>query len=270
MDQIGLAHLSKMIYEHCGIDYRKQEATLSSKIASRLRELGLTSSEYATYLKTKDTEWDKLIELITVNETYFFREDKVLEEFQKLLLQYQNRSVHQPLRIWSAACSSGEEPYTLAMLIKEKALFPPGAVQIIASDINPKILQKAKSGLYHKKSLSFRKMPDTMLRKYFLPQEEEYQIINEVKEMIEFRRLNLFDPYLVGKMEKIDILFCRNVLIYFDGKAIQKIVNSFADIMKPGGYLFLGHAETITGTSRAFETIYQSSVFYYRRKGECP
>ncbi|KAB2952968.1 protein-glutamate O-methyltransferase CheR [Heliorestis acidaminivorans] len=259
--------LAKRIYQYCGIDFINQEATLTAKLTSRLQELGLTIHEYLLYLNSNPAEWDKLIEHITINETYFFREEKALEAFSAILQEYQYRKDTEVLRIWSAACSSGEEPYTLAMLIKESGLFPRGSVQIVASDIDSKILEKAQRGRYGKKSLSFRKMPEVMLRKYFFATGEDYQINDELKEMITFRKLNLLEPYLVGKMEKVDIIFCRNVLIYFDGPVIQKIIHRFADIIKPGGYLFLGHAETIHGTKSPFETIYQYSAFYYRKGG---
>lgn len=191
-----------------------------------------------------------------------------MEEFQRAILpQYKDRTPDNPLRIWCAACSSGEEPYTLGILVKETGLFEQNAVQIIASDINKKVLQKAKEGLYKKNSFAFRKMPEGMLEKYFESLEEEYKVMDLIRNMVDFRYMNLLDKNIVGKVEKSDIIVCRNVLIYFDAKAIQKIVNSFYDILKPGGYLLLGHAETITGMNTGFETIYTPSIFYYR-KGE--
>lgn len=268
MDTFGLIQLAEQIYNYCGIDFFKNLSSLESKIFERLKELGLSCWEYGGYLRSEPTEWDNLIELITVNETYFFREENLLEEFQKAILpQYKNRTPNNPLRIWCAACSSGEEPYTLGMLIKETGLFEPGAVQIIASDINKKVLEKANEGLYKKNSFTFRNMPEGMLDKYFEQFEKEYKVIDSIRNMVDFRHINLLDKNLVCRVEKTDIIMCRNVLIYFDLKAIQKIVNSLYDILKPGGYLLLGHAETITGLNNGFETIYTPSTFYYR-KGE--
>jgi chemotaxis protein methyltransferase CheR len=268
-DRIALIELADMIYDYCGIDYRKNLSSLRSKIAEKLKELGLSPWEYCGYLRMEPKEWDALIELITVNETYFFREENLLEEFQKVILpKYADRTPENPLRIWSAACSTGEEPYTVGMLVEESGLFKAGAVQIIATDINKKVLNKAKSGLYKKKSLSFRRMPAEAYDKFFIELEEDYKVKDSIMEMVDFRHMNLLDNNIIGKIEKSDIIFCRNVLIYFDTNAIQKIINAFYDILNPGGYLFLGHAETITGMNTGFETIHTPSVYYYRKGGK--
>jgi len=267
-DRIALIELADILYDYCGIDYRKDLSSLESKIAEKLKKLGLSLWEYCGYLKMEPEEWDALIELITVNETYFFREENLLEEFKKVILpQYADRTPENPLRIWSAACSTGEEPYTIGMLVEEGGLFKAGAVQIIATDINKKVLNKAKSGLYKKKSLSFRRMPVGAYDKFFIELEEDYKVKDSIREMVDFRYMNLLDNNIIGKIEKSDIIFCRNVLIYFDSNAIQKIINAFYNILNSGGYLFLGHAETITGKHAGFETIHTPSVYYYR-KGE--
>jgi chemotaxis protein methyltransferase CheR len=266
MDAVQLIQLAELIYDHCGIDYRKNLTLLETKILVRLKELGLSCWEYHGYLKEENREWDVLIELITVNETFFFREENLLEEFQKVILpQYKERTVLNPLRIWCAACSSGEEPYTLGMLIEESKLFETGAVHMIASDINKKVLNKAKSGLYNKKSFSFRKMPIGAYDKFFVEVNEDYLVKDSIKEMMDFRFMNLLDKNIAGKIEKSDIIVCRNVLIYFDHKAIQTIIDSFYDILKPGGILFLGHSESLLHYKHQFETIYTDSIFYYRK-----
>jgi len=268
-DKTSLEILAGMIYDYCGIDYRKDPLSLQSKIGLKLKELGLSPWEYCGYLIMEPKEWDKLIELITVNETYFFREENLLNEFQKVILpQYMDRTPENPLRIWSAACSTGEEPYTIMMLIEESALFKAGAVQVIASDINKKVLNKAKEGVYKKRSLSFRRMPVGAYNKFFIELEEDYKVKDSIRESIDFKHINLFDDNIRSKIGKVDIIFCRNVLIYFDINAIEKIINAFYDILNPGGYLFLGHAETITGLHAGFETILTSSVYYYRKGGE--
>lgn len=268
MDAVGLGLLSELIYNHCGIDYSKNLSSLEYKVSGRLKELGLNYWEYTGYLKVETREWDSLIELITVNETFFFREDNFLEEFQRVILpQNKDRTPANPLRIWCAACSSGEEPYTLAMLIKETGMFEEGSIHIIASDINKKVLSKAKKGLYNKKSFSFRKMPKGAYEKFFIELEEDYKVKDSIQQMIDFRHMNLLDRNIVGKIEKTDVIVCRNVLIYFDNKAIQTIVNSFNDILKSRGTLFLGHSESLTHYKHEFKTIYKENIFYYR-KGE--
>jgi len=268
MDTFGLVQLADLIYEHCGIDFSGNLSSLGAKISERLKELGLSCWEYGGYLRVEPKEWDTLVELITVNETYFFREENLLEEFRKVILpQYKDRTPNNPLRIWCSACSSGEEPYTLAILIEETGLFEAGAIEIIASDINKKVLEKARRGLYNKKSFSFRTMPKGILDRYFISLEDEYKVRDSIRDMVDFRCLNLLDANIAEKIGKVDIILCRNVLIYFDKKAIIKVINSLYDALKDGGYLLLGHAETITGMNTGFETIYAPSTFYYR-KGE--
>jgi chemotaxis protein methyltransferase CheR len=267
-DEFALMELAGIIYDYYGIDYRKNLLSLKSKIAARLNILGLSPWEYCGYLRMETKEWDVLIEIITVNETYFFREENILEEFKKVILpEYTQRGSDNPLRIWSAACSTGEEPYTIGMLVEDSGLLKPEAVKIIASDINKKVLNKAKSGLYKKNSLSFRRTPDWAYSKFFVELEEYYKVKNSIMGMVDFRYINLLDNDIVYKIEKMDVIFCRNVLIYFDKNAIRKIVNAFYDILKPGGYLFLGHAETITGLHTGFEVIYTTSAYYYRKGG---
>ncbi len=260
--------MAELIYEYCGIDFFKNLSSLEGKISERLKELGLSCWEYGGYLRVEPKEWDTLIELITVNETYFFREENLLEEFQRVILpKYKDRAPDNPLRIWSSACSSGEEPYTLAILCEETGLFEAGAVEIIASDIDRKVLEKARKGLYNKKSFSFRTMPKEYLDKHFISFGDEYKVKDSIRSMVDFSCLNLLDKSIPEKITEVDIIFCRNVLIYFDTKAIKEVINSLYKVLRVGGYLLLGHAETITGMNTGFETIYAPSTFYYR-KGE--
>jgi len=268
MSNFVLEQFARYIYEFCGIDYSNNLSSLESKVANRLKELGLSLWEYSGYVKIDEKEQDVLVELITVNETYFFREENLLNELQNVIFpQFKERSKNNPLRIWCAACSSGEEPYTLAMLIKETMLFQEGSVKIIASDINKKVLNKAQKGLYNKKSFSFRKMPEGSIGKFFEELEEDYKIKDDIRAMVEFKHLNMFDDNVEDLIGKVDIIVCRNVLIYFDIEAIKKVVSTFYSIIKPEAYLFLGHAETITSINSGFDTIYTDSIFYYK-KGE--
>lgn len=268
MNNVVLGQLAKNIYERCGLDYSKELTSLENKIEDRLKELGLSVWEYSGYIKVEEKEWDILIELITINETYFFREENFLRELQNVIFpQYKNRNKKNPLRIWCAACSSGEEPYTLAMIIKETMLFEEGSVEIVASDINNKVLSKAQKALYNKKSFSFRKMPNGMIERYFDELEQDYKVKDHVARLVQFKHLNMFDQRLSEIIGKVDIIICRNVLIYFDIEAIRRVVKPFYSTIKSGGYLFLGHAETITSVNPGFKTIYCPSIFYYK-KGE--
>ncbi len=270
MEAFGLYQLSELIYEYCGIDYRKNPTSLETKVKKRIEELNSTYLEYMDCLHREAREWDVLLELITVNETFFFREENMLEEFTKVILPlYQDRTSQNPLRIWCAACSTGEEPYTLGMLIEASGLFSTDSVKIVATDINKKVLKKAISGRYNKKSFSFRKMPEGTLKKFFIELEEDYLVKDSIREMVDFRNMNLLDKNITGKIEKADIILCRNVLIYFDRKAIQTIIDSFDRILKPNGTLFLGHSETLTNYRHKYSTIYTDKIFYYK-KGDSP
>ncbi|WP_057979700.1 CheR family methyltransferase [Caloramator mitchellensis] len=264
MKTFGLKDLAEKIYRRSGIDYNNSLSNLESKIANRLEELGLSCWEYCGYLEIEPEEWNVLFELITINETYFFREENLLKEFKEVVLPiYSNRTPQNPLRIWSAACSTGEEPYTLGMLIEDCGLFEEGAVHIIASDINKKVLRKAENGIYSKKSLSFRRMPDDAYEKFFDDLGEDYKVKDSIMNMVQFRNINLMDESIIRDLGKFDIIFCRNVLIYFDTLAIKSIIQSFYNALDNRGYLFLGHAETINGINDNFKTIYTPSVFYY-------
>lgn len=268
MEATEFVYLAETIYEFCGIDYRKSLSSLKTKVSGRLNDLGLSCWEYSGYLRAEPIEWDHLIELITVNETYFFREENLLDEFKTIILP--KKACHtpeNPLQIWCAACSSGEEPYTIGMLVEESGLFHSGSVHIVATDINKKVLEKAKMGLYNKKSFSFRKMPEGAYDKFFDDQGENYQVKEGIRNMVEFRHMNLLDKSLPSKMEKFDLIICRNVLIYFDRKVIQELINHFQSMLKQNGFLFLGHSESLSHYDHDLESIYTDRIFYYR-KGE--
>ncbi|MFC4767210.1 CheR family methyltransferase [Effusibacillus consociatus] len=258
-----LRQLGQLIYDHCGLNYLQNLPSLESKISKRTNELGMSIWEYTRHLEQNSQEWDVVVELLTINETYFCREENQLEVFQSIILpQLTGKNL---IRIWSAACSTGEEPYTLAMMVAETGFIPLDAVEILATDINKKVLQTAKQGWYSKRSLSFRRMPEHLLEKYFVERDEGYQVVDSIRNRVRFRYLNLLDQDEMERFGEFDVIFCRNVLIYFDRTAIQKVVSSFYDRLAPEGSLFLGHAESITGMNTGFETIHTEKSFYYRK-----
>ncbi|ALS25528.1 chemotaxis protein CheR [Paenibacillus sp. 32O-W] len=262
---VCLEDLGQMIYDYCGLNYLDNLSLLASKMAKRLSVLDMSYREYTEFLKRNPQEWNHLIELITNNETYFFREENQLHELSRAVLpQFRNQEC---IRIWSAACSTGEEPYSLAMTIAESGAVPLKSVHIIATDINHKVLQIARRGWYHKNSLCFRRTPQEMLDKYFIPQDEGFQISSFIKDRIEFRHSNLLNNEDMAAIENVDIIFCRNVLIYFDAATTRRVIAKFYNRLNAGGFLFLGHAETITGMNTHFETINARATFYYRKGG---
>jgi chemotaxis protein methyltransferase CheR len=256
--------LAEAIHEHCGIDYRDNLHSLHVKLSMRVKALGLSICQYLDYLERNPAEWDDLIEAITINETYFFREESQLEELVRVMLPVlENR---QEIRIWSAACSTGEEPYSLAMAIMESGLVPLSRIQIYATDINKKVLSMAERGFYPRQSMCFRRTSDRMKAKYFDETVNGFQIKEQIRERVRFMHWNLLQD-ATGVLPKMDFIFCRNVLIYFDEAMIQKVITNLSNQLVKGGYLFLGHAETISGRFPEFRTVNASSTFYYQKEG---
>lgn len=269
MEDNGLVILSKVIYDYCGLRYTNRLHILKEKITKRVKELGFSYWEYSRYLKVSPLEWDVLVELLTINETYFYREENQLNECCTFVLsKIKEKSRNRPVRIWSAACSTGEEPYTLAMLIQETGLFPPGSVEILATDINKKVLRKAEKGRYHHGSLAFRKIPENLLNKYFSNEINGYQINESIRKMVQFQHLNLLDEDKVSQIGVVDVIFCRNILIYFDQETTKRVIRSLHQNLIPGGYLFLGHAESITDMTLGFQKVDSDRTFYYRKESD--
>lgn len=267
MEDMGLVRLSHMIKEHCGLSFNERLSTLKKKVTNRVTELGESFSGYCDYLIQHPVEWDVMIELVTINETYFYREENQLIECSSVVLPMLKKKIlGRPLRIWSAACSTGEEPYTLAMLIQETGLFAPGSVEIIATDINKKVLEKANLGWYHQGSFAFRRIPEHLLSKYFTPKDSGYQINESIKKMIKFQHLNLLNKQKTAQIGEVDVIFCRNVLIYFDSETTKQVIFSLHKNLSPDGYLFLGHAESITDTNLGFQKAFSEKTFYYRKE----
>jgi chemotaxis protein methyltransferase CheR len=267
MQDQGLIKLSQMIYDFCGLRYSDRLQTLKEKMLKRFTELNLTAWEYCGYLTRTPSEWDITVEILTINETYFYREENQLNECCSLILpQLKEKARYRPIRIWSAACSTGEEPYTLAMLIQETGKFLPGSVEIIATDINKKVLQKAQTGWYHQGSFAFRRIPENLFQKYFVAKDNGFEVNEATKKMVRFQHLNLLDENKAAQIGEVDIIFCRNVLIYFDQETTKQVIRRFHRNLANGGYLFLGHAESITDMNIGFTKVDSVKTFYYRKE----
>jgi chemotaxis protein methyltransferase CheR len=207
---------------------------------------------YIRYDRHSEEELNAIVDVLTVNETYFFREQNQLRAFSDEILD-ELREVNgdrRTLRIWSAGCSTGEEPYTIAMLIKERAEFTNWDIEIYGSDINQRVLQAARKGVYRKNS--FRTTEPYYLRKYFTEEDGSYRIADDVRRYVNFSCLNLLDPFKIKFLGKMDVILCRNVLIYFDGPSRKKVIENFFDRLVDSGYLLLGHAESLINISTAF------------------
>lgn len=255
--------LAQMIYAHCGMNYTDNLDMLGSKVECRLNELNMTCWEYSVYLEDNAAEWEKLIIAVTINETYFFREEQQLEEMVRLVKT--ELAGKKTVNIWSSACSTGEEPYSIVMAL-EAAGVPLDRIQVYASDINAKVLQVAEQGRYHKNSLCFRRTSDEMKNAYFAKDGDWFAIDGRIRDRVRFMKLNLLDEHAIANLPAMDILFCRNVLIYFDDSTIKRVMWNFYNRLHEGGLLFLGHAETMRGNGEiSFEAVSCPSTFYYRK-----
>jgi chemotaxis protein methyltransferase CheR len=199
-----------------------------------------------------------LLDALATNLTSFFREDQHFVFMGKTLLpkleeKRRAKGSHR-LRIWSAACSSGEEPYTIAMVVLEKSPYfgLGGDCKILATDISTKVLNMARQGLYGPERL--KTVPPGLATKYFKKTGDHmYQVSPQLRDLIAFRRLNLMDP--LPFKNPLDLIFCRNVMIYFDKETISRLVDKYHQILAPGGYLFIGHSESLSGFTHKFKYV---------------
>lgn len=254
-----------LIYQKVGINLDTPKKTLLiSRLGKRLRELGMSS--YQAYYdslsgKTGEEELTKLLDLISTNKTEFFREPVHFDFLREQVLpQVQSAKT---LRIWSAASSSGEEPYTIAMtLLDALADMNRWDIKILASDISTRMLAKGASGMYEEERVS--QLPQDLVRRFFLKgrgvQSGKFKIRPHVSQLVHFRRINLMDPNFPIR-SPLDVIFCRNVMIYFDRLTQATLMNKFHRYLRPGGYLFIGHSESLQWIEHSFTylqpTIYQ-------------
>lgn len=249
--------LRELIKEHCGMFFDDgSRFLLERRLSRRVKIHNLDDFRdyyrFLLYDRRKEEELDALVDLLTVNETFFFREQNQLMAFSEEVLpeiRSSNREKRK-LRIWSAGCSTGEEPYTIAMLILESGQFAGWDVEILASDINQRVLAAARRGVYKKNS--FRCTERYFLDKYFKEEDGSFTISGNVKRFVNFSYLNLLDPFKVRFLGKVDAIFCRNVLIYFDQQSRKKVIDNFYESLVDGGYLLLGHAESLMNISTSF------------------
>lgn len=264
--------LRDIIYAHCGLYFSSDaKFLLEKRLAKRLPLHQLNDfRDYHHFLKydrNKDQELSDLMDILTTNETYFFREGfqlkALIDEILPELRVEKSRQGDRTLRIWSAGCSSGEEPYTIAMLILEMNCFQGWKVEIIGTDISHKILQQARKGIYGKSA--FRTTEEHYMKRFFHEQEGGCRVNDEVRALTTISHLNLFDqnrPALLGKM---DVILCRNVIIYFDQTAKKRVVETFYRQLNEGGYLLLGHSESLMNISTAFALKHLKNDMVYQK-----
>ncbi|GFO68982.1 chemotaxis protein methyltransferase [Geomonas limicola] len=265
--------LSRFIYDTCGIKMPEVKKTmLEARLAKRLRTLGMHSFvEYCDYLFSatgQENELVQMLDMVTTNKTDFFREPDHFEYLtQKVLPGWCQRHPGATLSLWSAGCSSGEEPYTLSMVLSEFALHNPGFdFQILATDISTRVLEKAKNAIYAEPLVE--PVPLTMKKKYLLRSKDRasglVRIVPELREKVRFRRLNFMDDDFGGMREQFDIIFCRNVIIYFDRPTQEALLRRFHRHLKTNALIFMGHSETLSGLDVAFGSVYPT---VYQKQG---
>ena len=264
-----------LIYSHCGLFFdNDSKYLLDKRLVRRLAHHNLAGfRDYYQFLKydrRKDEELSDIMDILTTNETYFFREafqlkaftDEILPELKVL------KERERTLRIWSAGCSTGEEPYTIAMLMLEQNLFPGWRIEIVGSDISQRVVQVARKGIYTKSS--FRCTEERYLKRFFSETEGGYRINDEVRELVSISHMNLFDANRLALLGKMDLIFCRNVIIYFDLASKKRVIDAFYNALRGGGFLLLGHSESLMNLTTAFalrplknDMVYQKTAVTY-------
>jgi len=253
--------LSQQIYQKLGLHFdEKKIYFLKTRVAKRMAALGIGDArEYLfmlNYADPKGLEMQALANLVTTNETYMFREYDQLQAFAnhclpEVLSAKQARG-ERSLRIWSAGCSSGEEPYTLAMILQD--VFPQAQswdCEIVATDIDENMLGRVNAARYGDRSVA--DVPDEYRQKYLIEDGDEWVVRRRTAALVQARHLNLHDRMAMRSMRGFDFVFCRNVLIYFDDASRKAVVDHFYSALNPGGYVFLGHSESIGRVTTAFK-----------------
>ncbi len=269
-------NIRKHIYEDCGIYFQdNKKYFLESRFQRRMNFLNIKSFEEYFYLLKSATngksEKKNFYEAITINETFFFRNQPQLdalaspmlpEIIQKKLALGKNK-----IRIWSAASSSGEEAYSVAMIFNDliKPRYPNFDLEVFGTDINSAVVETANTGIY--RDYSIRNAPPYYLKKYFKPSNTgSYEVVPEIKKMASFKVTNLYDDNSMKQMFNFDVIFCANVLIYFDQASKIKVVNNLYNALNKDGYLFIGYSETLHGISKAFKLISFPNTVGYKKE----
>lgn len=268
-------NIRKYIYDNSGIYFQdNKKYLLESRLQKRLTFLSIGSyDDYLVYLKSNNgsiNEKKYLYEAITINETFFFRNQPQLDALVSSILPEiiaAKRKFGKPkVRIWSAATSSGEEAYSIAMIITDliKPKYPDLDFEIIGTDINHAVLETAKEGKY--REYSIRNSPIYYLKKYFIQSGNSFEVNPDIRKFVSFKLLNLFDDLSMKSMINFDIIFCANVLIYFDIKSKMKVVSSLYNSLNKGGYFFIGYAETLHMISKAFSVVSYPKTIGYKKE----
>lgn len=268
--------LRDIIYEKSGIFFAENKLyLLENRLGRRINNLGMSSfEEYIRHVQVQDgsaPEFHQIYNAVTINETFFFRFQAQLDAFRdKLLPQLAARhkeTGNLRINLWSAASSTGEEIYTLAIILREffGSFLEQWMIHLLGTDISHRALDQAERAVYT--SNSFRgTMTDSQKERYFIEEGNGFRLHEGVREMAQFRYLNLNDSMEIRKLRGMDFVFCRNVLIYFDEAMKKRVLSSIYDVLSHGGYLFLGEAESLHGISSAFKVEHFPGAFAYKKE----
>jgi chemotaxis protein methyltransferase CheR len=267
-----LLKLRDLIYRRTGIYIEdKKLDQLERKVERLLEKEGFkTFRDFFHEIRFRKNQrlMQELINAITVNETYFFRENHqfkaLVEEVLPELIQ--KRPPNEVIRILCAPCSTGEEPYSIALtLLDEGNLIQQRDFELVGIDIDSSAIKKAKEGIYSLRSVKL--VPEHLLKKYFKKiDDNHYQIDEFLRSVVEFKVMNVLDTYAMLSLGKFDVIFSRNMLIYFDERSRKMAVMNFFKILKPGGYIFLGHAENMSRITSVFRTVRLKNAIAYKKE----
>jgi chemotaxis protein methyltransferase CheR len=268
--------LRDLFVQKIGVQFGPESRfAMERRLRERIGVLNLTTfAEYYQYLRFHPlaaAEWEEAIELLTTNETYFFREDYQLRSFKAELVPMlvNAAKTRRRLNIWSAGCSTGEEVYTIAMLLLESPAFSQvggsGAwdVRIYGSDISKRCVAAARKGVYG--NAAFRAMPEDLKSRYFSERSDGFHVTERLRTMCHFGQMNLLDEEKARLLGRADAVFCRNVLIYFDTYARRRVIDMFHERLYAGGVLLLGHSESLLNVSTAFELLHLKEDLVYKK-----
>jgi chemotaxis protein methyltransferase CheR len=272
MSPVEFRLLRDLIHEHSGLYFRDElRYLLERRLAPRLKALGLADfGAYFRFLRydlQRRAELEAASEALTTNETYFFREPHQLRAFAGEILPMlaESNRRERRLRIWSAGCSSGEEVYTIAILVKDSGLFEGWEVNVFGSDIARKVLAAARAGAYG--THAFRAAEAETMRRWFRPAGEKWVIDEAIRRSVAFGHVNLLDEGMMSVVGRVDVIFCRNVMIYFDIPTRRRVVRAFRDKLADGGFLLLGHSESLLNVTADFQLVHLKNDLVYRKPG---
>ncbi|HUJ15740.1 MAG TPA: protein-glutamate O-methyltransferase CheR [Thermoanaerobaculia bacterium] len=262
--------LRDAIYRRTGIWFGDtSKYLLQKRLSPRARELNFESFQkyyyFLQYDARAETEFDEIFDLVTTKETYFFRESSQLAAFvEEIVPDILSRKGVKKIRVWSAGCSTGEEPYSIAILLQESRCFERVGFDIFASDISHSALVRARRGQYRESA--FRATDPDIRDRYFTRSDDgSWQIGDAIRNRVSFGRLNLYDEPRVSLLGSVDVIFCRNVIIYFDDSSKRTVVNSFYNRLIDGGYLLLGHSESLISLSTQFRLRHLKNDMVYQK-----